>query len=396
MKILVVNCGSSSLKYQLIDMETEEVMAKGYLEKIGLEDSFLTHTAKGEKYKIEKKIANHEEGMALVIEQLLHNEYGVITSLEEINAVGHRIVHGGEKFSSSVIIDDEVIAAIEDCIPLAPLHNPAGIIGIKACKKALPNVPMAVVFDTSFHQTMPEKAYIYPIPYKYYEKYKIRKYGFHGTSHKFVSKRVAEIMNRPVEELKMVCCHLGQGASLCAVKNGKSFDTTMGLTPLAGVPMGTRSGDIDPSIVTFLMKKENLNSEQMDKILNKESGKLGISGVSPDDRDIEAAASEGNIRARLALDNFVYQVTGNIGRYAAQMGGIDVITFAGGIGENSKEVRAQVCEYLKFLGIEVDKEANSKRGEEIEISTPNSKVKVYVIPTNEELMIARETMDLVK
>ena len=394
MKILVVNCGSSSLKYQLIDMETEEVMAKGYLEKIGLKDSFLTHTAKGEKYKIEEKITNHEEGMSLVLKQLLHNDYGVITSLEEIEAVGHRVVHGGEKFSSSVIIDDEVIKAVEECIPLAPLHNPAGIIGIEACKKALPNVPMVAVFDTAFHQTMPEKAYMYPIPYKYYETYKIRKYGFHGTSHKFVSKRIAEIIGR--EDLRIVCCHLGQGASLCAVNNGKSVDTTMGLTPLAGVPMGTRSGDIDPSIVTFLMNKENLTTEQMDKILNKESGKLGISGVSSDDRDIEAAAAEGNARARLALDNFIYQVLGNIGKYIAQMGGIDVITFAGGIGENSKNVRAQICESLKFLGIEIDENANSKRGEEIEISTKDSKVKVYVIPTNEELMIARETKELVK
>ena len=394
MKILVVNCGSSSLKYQLIDMETEEVMAKGYLEKISLPDSFLTHTAKGEKYKIEKKIANHEEGMQLVLEQLLHKDYGVIADLKEIDAVGHRVVHGGEKFSSSVLITDEVIKAVEECIPLAPLHNPAGIIGIEACKKALPNVPMVGVFDTAFHQTMPEKAYIYPIPYKYYETYKIRKYGFHGTSHKFVSKRVAEIMGR--DDLKIVCCHLGQGASLCAVENGKSVDTTMGLTPLAGVPMGTRSGDIDPSIVTFLMNKENLSTDEMDKILNKQSGKLGISGVSSDDRDIEAAANEGNATAKLALDNFVYQVVGNIGKYAAQMGGVDVITFAGGIGENSKLTRTQICEYLKFLGIEVNEEANSKRGEEIEISTPNSKVKVFVIPTNEELMIARETQELVK
>ncbi len=396
MKILVVNCGSSSLKYQLINMETEEVMAKGYLEKIGLEDSFLTHTAKGEKYKIEQKVTNHEEGMKLVLEQLLHKDYGVIEKLEEINAVGHRVVHGGEKFSGSVVINDEVISSLEECIPLAPLHNPAGITGIEACKKALPNVPMVGVFDTAFHQTMPEKAYIYPIPYKYYEQYKIRKYGFHGTSHKFVSKRVAEIMGRPAEDLKIVCCHLGQGASLCAVKNGKSVDTTMGLTPLAGVPMGTRCGDIDPSIVTFLMKKENLTTEEMDKILNKESGKLGISGVSPDDRDIEAAANEGNKRAKLAIDNFVYQVAGNIGKYAAQMGGVDVITFAGGIGENSKTARKEICEYLAFLGIKIDEEANSKRGEEIEISTKDSKIKVYVIPTNEELMIARETMELVK
>ena len=396
MKVLVVNCGSSSLKYQLIDMENEEVLAKGYIEKIGLADSFLTHTAKGKKYKIEKNIPNHEEGMKVVIEQLLNKDYGVIKDLKEIDAVGHRVVHGGEKFSGSVVITDAVVNAIEECIPLAPLHNPAGITGIEACKKALPGVPMVGVFDTAFHQTIPEKAYIYPIPYKYYEEYKIRKYGFHGTSHKFVSKRVAELVGKPLEDLKVITCHLGQGASLCAVKDGKSVDTTMGLTPLAGVPMGSRSGDIDPSIVTFIMKKENLTPDQMDKILNKESGKLGISGVSVDDRDIEAAAKEGNKRAQLALDSFVYQVVGNIGKYAAQMNGVDVITFAGGIGENSKEVRKQICESLSFLGVEIDNEKNNTRGEEIEISTPNSKVKVYIVPTNEELMIARETQELVK
>ena len=396
MKVLVVNCGSSSLKYQLIDMENEEVLAKGYIEKIGLADSFLTHTAKGEKYKIEKNIPNHEEGMKVVIEQLLNKDYGVIKDLKEIDAVGHRVVHGGEKFSGSVVITDAVVNAIEECIPLAPLHNPAGITGIEACKKALPGVPMVGVFDTAFHQTIPEKAYIYPIPYKYYEEYKIRKYGFHGTSHKFVSKRVAELVGKPLEDLKVITCHLGQGASLCAVKDGKSVDTTMGLTPLAGVPMGSRSGDIDPSIVTFIMKKENLTPDQMDKILNKESGKLGISGVSVDDRVIEAAAKEGNKRAQLALDSFVYQVVGNIGKYAAQMNGVDVITFAGGIGENSKEVRKQICESLSFLGVEIDNEKNNTRGEEIEISTPNSKVKVYIVPTNEELMIARETQELVK
>ena len=396
MKVLVVNCGSSSLKYQLIDMENEEVLAKGYIEKIGLADSFLTHTAKGEKYKIEKNIPNHEEGMKVVIEQLLNKDYGVIKDLKEIDAVGHRVVHGGEKFSGSVVITDAVVNAIEECIPLAPLHNPAGITGIEACKKALPGVPMVGVFDTAFHQTIPEKAYIYPIPYKYYEEYKIRKYGFHGTSHKFVSKRVAELVGKPLEDLKVITCHLGQGASLCAVKDGKSVDTTMGLTPLAGVPMGSRSGDIDPSIVTFIMKKENLTPDQMDKILNKESGKLGISGVSVDDRDIEAVAKEGNKRAQLALDSFVYQVVGNIGKYAAQMNGVDVITFAGGIGENSKEVRKQICESLSFLGVEIDNEKNNTRGEEIEISTPNSKVKVYIVPTNEELMIARETQELVK
>lgn len=396
MKVLVVNCGSSSLKYQLIDMDKEEVLAKGYIEKIGLADSFLTHTAKGEKYKIERSIPNHEEGMKVVIEQLLNENYGVIKDLKEIDAVGHRVVHGGEKFSGSVVITDEVIKAIEECIPLAPLHNPAGIIGIEACKKALPGVPMVGVFDTAFHQTIPEKAYIYPIPYKYYEQYKIRKYGFHGTSHKFVSKRVAELMGKPMENLKIVACHLGQGASLCAIKDGKSVDTTMGLTPLAGVPMGSRSGDIDPSIVTFLMKKEDLNPDQMDKILNKESGKLGISGVSVDDRDIEKAASEGNHRAQLALDNFIYQVVGNIGKYVAQMNGVDVITFAGGIGENSKDVRSKICNSLSFLGLKIDENKNNVRGEEVEISTSDSKVKVYIVPTNEELMIARETKELVK
>ena len=395
MKVLVLNCGSSSLKYQLIDMETENVMAKGYLEKIGLEDSFLTHTVNGEKHKIEEKIENHEKGIKLVIDQLLHKDYGVITDLKEIDAVGHRVVHGGEKFSASVVITDEVIEAIKDCIPLAPLHNPAGITGIEACKKALPGVPMVGVFDTAFHQTMPEKAYMYAIPYEYYEKYGIRKYGFHGTSHRFVAKRVAEVMGRTEEGLRIVACHLGQGASLCAVKDGKSIDTTMGLTPLAGVPMGTRSGDIDPSIVTFLMKKESLSTDEMDTILNKKSGKLGLAGVSSDDRDIENAEREGNERAKLALDNFNYQVAGNIGKLAAQMAGVDVITFAGGIGENGIEARKAICEYLEFMGVKIDDNKNNCRGKEVEISTIDSKVKVYVIPTNEELMIARDTKELV-
>ena len=396
MKILVVNCGSSSLKYQLIDMETEEVMAKGYLERIRLEDSFLTHTVKGEKHRIEKKISNHEEGIKLVIEQLLDKDYGVIKNLSEIDAVGHRIVHGGEKFSKSVVITDEVENTIKECIPLAPLHNPAGITGIEACKKALKGVPMVAVFDTAFHQTLPKKAYMYAIPYEYYEKYGVRKYGFHGTSHRFVSKRVAEVMGKPIEDLKIIACHLGQGASLCAIKDGKSIETTMGLTPLAGVPMGSRSGDIDPSIVTFLMKKENLSCDEMDKILNKKSGKLGLSGVSIDDRDIEAEAEKGNERAQLAIDNFVYQVAGYIGKLAAQMNGVDVITFAGGIGENGIDARKQICEYLGFMGVKIDDEKNNCRGKEVEITTPDSKVKVYVIPTNEELMIARDTMELVK
>ena len=395
MKILVLNCGSSSLKYQLIDMETEEVMAKGYLEKIGLDDSFLTHNVNGEKHKIEKKISNHEEGIKLVIEQLLDKDYGVIKDLSEIDGVGHRVVHGGEKFSGSVIITDEVEEAIKECIPLAPLHNPAGITGIEACKKAIPGVPMVGVFDTAFHQTLPKKAYMYAIPYEYYEKYGIRKYGFHGTSHRFVSQRVAEIMGKPIEDLKIIACHLGQGASLCAIKNGKSVETTMGLTPLAGVPMGSRSGDIDPSIVTFLMKNENLTCDEMDNILNKKSGKLGLSGISIDDRDIEAAAKEGNKRAELAIENFTYQVAGYIGKLACQMGGIDVITFAGGVGENGIEAREQILSYLEFLGVKLDKERNNCRGKEVEISTDDSKIKVYVVPTNEELMIARDTRDLI-
>ena len=395
MKILVVNCGSSSIKYQLINMENEEVMAKGYLEKIGLPDSFLTHRVNGEKYKIEKEIKNHEEGIKLVLDQLLDENYGVIKDLSEIDAVGHRVVHGGEKFSDSVLITDEVIDTIKECIPLAPLHNPAGITGIEACKKVLPNVPMVGVFDTAFNQTIPEEAYIYSIPYEYYEKYRIRKYGFHGTSHKFVSRRVAELIEKPIEDLKMVTCHLGQGGSLCAVKGGKSVDTSMGLTPLAGIPMGTRSGDIDPSIVTFLMKQEGLTPDEMDNILNKKSGKLGVSGVSFDDRDIEAAMKEGNKRAKLAIDTFVYQVIGYIGRYAAQMNGIDVITFAGGVGENGPEVRRDICKSLEFLGVKIDEEKNNVRGKECEISTPDSKVKVYIIPTNEELMIARDTMDII-
>ena len=396
MKILVVNCGSSSIKYQLIDMENEEAMAKGYLEKIGLPDSFLTHRVGGDKYRIEQVITNHEEGIKLVLAQLTHPEYGVIKELAEIDAVGHRVVHGGEKFSSSVLITNEVIEAMKECIPLAPLHNPAGITGIEACEKVLPNVPMVAVFDTAFHQTLPKMAYLYALPYEYYEKYGVRKYGFHGTSHRFVAKRVAELMNKPEKDLKVITCHLGQGASLCAVDGGKSVDTSMGLTPLAGVPMGSRSGDIDPSIVTFLMKKENLTPDEMDTILNKKSGKLGVSGISFDDRDIEKAAEEGNERPKLAIDTFAYQVVGYIGKFAAQMNGVDVITFAGGIGENGLEIRKQICDSLSFLGIKIDDEKNNSRGKEVEITTPDSKVKVFVVPTNEELMIARDTAEITK
>ncbi len=396
MKVLVVNCGSSSLKYQLIDMETEEVMAKGYLERIGIDGSFLTHRVGEEKYKIEKEIKNHKDGLELVIEQLLHKDYGVIKDLSEIDAIGHRIVHGGEKFTKSVLINDEVIKGIEEAIEFAPLHNPAHLQGINACIEKLPGKPNVAVFDTAFHQTMPEKAYMYAIPYEYYEKYKIRKYGAHGTSHKFVSNRVAEMIGKPIEDLKIISCHLGQGASLCAIDGGKSIDTSMGLTPLAGVPMGSRSGDVDPSVLTYLMDKENISPAAMNTILNKKSGKLGLSGVSIDDRDIEAAAKEGNKRAQLAIDNFVYQVVGYIGRFVAQMKGVDVITFEAGIGENGIGVRKEICDYLGYLGVKIDDEKNNCRGKEIEISSPDSKVKVYVVPTNEELMIARETMELAK
>ncbi len=396
MKILVVNCGSSSIKYQLINMENEELMAKGYLEKIGLPDSFLTHTVSGEKHKIEQLVKTHEEGMKLVLDQLTHPEYGVINDLSEIDAIGHRILHGGEKLSDSVLITNEVVDIMKECIPLGPLHMPAQIKGIEACREVMGDIPMVAVFDTAFHQTLPKKAYLYAIPYEYYEKYAIRKYGFHGTSHKFVARRVAELMNKPAEDLKIITCHLGQGGSLCAVKAGKSVDTSMGFTPLAGIPMGSRSGDIDPSIIPFLMNKENLTPDEIDTILNKKSGKLGVSGISFDDRDIEKAAAEGNERAKLAIDTFVYQVIGYIGRFAAQMDGVDVITFAGGVGENGIEVREEICNSLSFLGIKIDKEKNNCRGKEVEISTPDSKVKVFVVPTNEELMIARDTAEIVK
>ena len=394
MKVLVLNCGSSSLKYQLIDMDTEEVMAKGTYERIG-EQSFVTHKVNGEKFRFDHPVKTHKEAIDFMTELLLDPKYNTIKSLAEIDGIGHRVAQGADKFSSSVIIDEDVIAKIDECAALAPVHNKAAITGIRAAMEAMPGKPNVAVFDTVFHQTIPEERYTYPIPYKYYEKYGIRKYGFHGTSHRFVSKRVAEVMNKPIEDLKIITCHLGQGASLCAVDAGKSVDTSMGLTPLAGIPMGTRSGDIDPSIVTFLMNKENLTPDQMDNILNKKSGKLGVSGVSFDDRDIEKAIAEGNERAKLAIDTFVYQVIGYIGRFAAQMNGVDAITFAGGVGENGIDVRKQICESLSFLGVKIDEEKNNCRGKEVEISTPDSNVKVFVIPTDEELTIARDTMEIV-
>ena len=394
MKILVLNCGSSSLKYQLIDMENESVIAKGTYERIGEGNSFLTHKVGGEKYRLENPVNTHKEAIEFSLKQLTDTEYKVIDSLDEISAIGHRLVHGGEKISESVVITDEIIKVLEDCIPLAPLHNPAGITGVKAAQEVMPDKCMVAVFDTAFHQTMKKPQYIYPVPYEYYEKYSLRRYGFHGTSHMYVSRRVAEIENKDVKDLRIITCHLGQGASICAVKNGESIDTTMGLTPLAGIPMCTRSGDLDPSIVTFLMDKENLSIKEVEKILNKQSGVLGISGVSPDFRDVEAEVAAGNERAKLAIDSYNYNVAGFIAKYAMAMDGVDIITFAGGIGENQIKIRKGICDHLKFLGVEVDEEKNNVRGEEVLISTPNSKVKVYILPTNEELMIARETKRL--
>ena len=395
MKILVINCGSSSLKYQLIDMENENVLAKGNYERIG-EQSFLTHKVNGEKYVLQNPVPSHNEAFEFMLEQLLNKDYGVIKSLDEINAIGHRIPHGTDVYNKSVIIDDEVIKNIEDGIDLAPIHNPAVLRGIAACKEVIPGKPMVAVFDTAFHQTIPQERYIYPIPYKYYEKYKIRKYGFHGTSHRYVSARVAELMNKDIKELKTVVCHLGQGASLCAVKFGKSVDTSMGMTPIAGIPMCARCGDLDPSIVTFLIKKENLTPDEVENILNKESGVLGVSGVSPDFRDIEKAADEKNERAMLARNMYCYTVAQYIAKYAVSMDGIDVIAFTAGIGENQINIRKSICEHLKWMGVEIDLEANNIKGEEKEISTKDSKVKVWIVPTDEEMVIARDTMELVK
>ena len=396
MNILVINCGSSSLKYQLINSDTEAVLAKGLCERIGIEGSQITYQpAGGEKEVTVSPMPTHTQAIQLVLDALTNEKTGVIKSLEEVGAVGHRVVHGGEKFTSSCVINEESIAAIEECNDLAPLHNPANLIGIRACQELMPGVPMVAVFDTAFHQTMPETAYIYGIPYEYYEKYKVRRYGFHGTSHSYVSKRVAEILGKPYDELKIIVCHLGNGASISAVNCGKSVDTSMGLTPLEGLLMGTRSGDLDPAILEFIAKKENLTLEQVTNILNKKSGLLGVSGVSSDGRDLEAAASEGNKRAKLAQDSFNYRVIKYIGAYAAAMNGVDAIAFTAGIGENDKKVRTKVCANLEYLGVKLDAEKNDIRGEEKVISADDSKVKVLLVPTNEELAIARETLALV-
>ena len=396
MKILVINCGSSSLKYQLIDSDTEAVLAKGLCERIGIEGSQITYQKSGEdKIKTLIPMPDHTKAVELVISALTDAENGVIESLSEIGAVGHRVVHGGEKFASSVLITDEVMAAVEECNDLAPLHNPANIIGINACKQLMPSVPQVGVFDTAFHQTMPAEAYIYGIPYEYYEKYGVRKYGFHGTSHSYVSKRTAQILGEDYSSLRTIVCHLGNGASICAVDGGKSVETSMGMTPVMGLVMGTRSGSIDPGVIEYIGKKEGLDLEGTINILNKKSGVLGISGVSSDFRDLDAAIKEGNERAAVAIDVFVHRVVHYVGAYAAAMNGVDAIVFTAGVGENDPEVRAKISAHFGYLGAELDSEKNNIRGEERIISTDSSKVKLLVVPTNEELMIARETVAIV-
>lgn len=394
MKILVINAGSSSLKYQLIDMDKNLVMAKGLCERIGIEGSLLTHKVGDKKYPVEIEMKDHSDAINAVINALTDKEMGVISDMGEISAVGHRVVHGGEAFSGSVVITDEVKKALEDCVELAPLHNPANLTGIAACEKVMPSVPQVAVFDTAFHQTMPASSYLYAIPYEYYEKYKVRRYGFHGTSHKYVSGRAAKMLGRDLKDLKIVTCHLGNGSSITAVKNGESIDTTMGFTPLAGTLMGSRCGDIDPAIVTYLMGKENIGIKEMDTIMNKKSGILGLSGISSDFRDVSDAADSGNERAKAGLEMFYNQITKYIGAYAALMGGVDAIVFTAGIGENDKVLRKCVAEKLKFLGVGIDDDKNSIRGEEVDISSADAKIKTLVIPTNEELMIAMETKAL--
>ncbi len=397
MKVLVINAGSSSLKYQLIDIETETVLAKGLCERIGIDGSQLKHTPQGKDAVILKQpMKNHADAIAMVLDALTNSEYGVIESMDEISVVGHRVVHGGETFNKSCIIDDSVKKAIDQCVPLAPLHNPPNLIGIDACEKAMPGTPQVAVFDTAFHQTMPKEAYMYALPYKYYEEDKVRRYGFHGTSHKYVTLRAAEMLGKPVDKVKLITCHLGNGSSITAVDGGKSVATSMGFTPLAGTVMGTRCGSIDPAIVKFIADKHNLTLEEVDNILNKESGVLGISDLSSDFRDLEAAALEGNERAQLALDMFVYSVRKYIGMYMVQLGGADAIVFTAGIGENTVIIRSAVLKGLEFLGLKIDESKNATaRGKEVFINTDDSSLKALVIPTNEELMIAREAAELI-
>ena len=398
MKVLVVNCGSSSLKYQLIDMENETVLAKGIFERIGEpEFSSVTHKVNGEKYVVNSPVNNHEEAIKIVLEQLVHQDYGVIKDLSEISAVGHRIVHGGEKFDKSVLITDEVIKAIEELVPLAPLHNPAHLLGINACKKAMPGVPMVATFDTAFHQTMPKENYLYPIPYEFYEKYGIRKYGFHGTSHQYVSKRVAEVIGKPVEDLKIVTCHLGQGASICAIKAGKSVNTSMGLSPLGGIAMVTRSGDLDPSVVTEIMERENLSPKEANSLLNKKSGLYGLTGLNPDFREIELASYEADKpKATTAIEIFTKTIAEFVAKYAVSLKGLDVIVFTGGIGENQINIRKKICENLEWMGLKLDLAKNEVRSEETKISAEDSKILAYIIPTDEEMVIARDTKAIVE
>ena len=396
MKILVINCGSSSLKYQLLDMEGEKLLAKGLCERIGI-DGHLTHKPQNGKPIFNENVAmpTHTEAIAAVLDKLTSAQYGVVDSMSEIGAVGHRVVHGGEKFAASVRIDDDVMAAIAECIPLAPLHNPANITGIEACKAVMGDVPQVAVFDTAFHQSMPGKAFMYAIPYEYYTDLKVRRYGFHGTSHRYVAKRAAEMLGRPLEELKLISCHMGNGSSICAIDGGKSVDTSMGFTPIAGLPMGTRCGDIDVSILEYLAANTGKDVKELTNILNKKSGVLGVSGISSDFRDLDVAAQDGNDRAALALSMFRYAVAKTVGGYVAAMNGVDGIIFTAGIGENSADTRAGICEYLSYLGISISPEKNAKRGEDIFISTDDSRVPVMVIPTNEELVIARDTRDIV-
>lgn len=397
MKILVINAGSSSLKYQLIDMDTMAVMAKGLCERIGIEGSNLQHknVAKSIEEKIVKPMKDHGDAIQMVIDALVDSNYGVISSMDEIDAVGHRVVHGAEEFADSCVITEAVMKALEKCTPLAPLHNPPNIIGIEACKKIMPNVPQIGVFDTAFHQTMPSKAFMYALPYEYYEKDRIRKYGFHGTSHKYVSQKAAEFLGKPASELKIVTCHLGNGSSISAVDCGKCVDTSMGFTPLDGVPMGTRTGSMDPAVVTYLINQKGMDAKAVDALMNKESGVSGVSGVSSDFRDLSKAADEGNERAKLALDMFSYQVKKYIGSYAAAMGGIDAVVFTAGVGENDAATRSDVVNGLEFLGIKIDESKNAVRGT-VDISADDAKVKTLVIPTNEELMIAIDTKRLVE
>ena len=396
MKILVLNSGSSSLKYQVIDTKTGEMLVKGNYERIGQPMAFLTHKAHGEKHKFEHPAKDHKEALEFVMSRLTSERTGIFKSLDELDAVGHRIVHGGEKLRKPAIVTEEVIEEIEKAAQLAPLHNRAAILGIKACQAVLEGKPMVAVFDTGFHETIPEERYLYPIPYRFYEEYHVRKYGFHGTSHEYVANRVAEVMEKDIKDLKIVNCHLGQGASICAIQGGKSVETSMGLTPLGGIPMGTRSGDLDPSVVTFMMKKENLTANEVEDILNKESGVYGLSTISVDFRDIEREALTGGKKSKRALDAFHYAVSAYVAKCVVAMGGIDVLTFTAGVGEKSPYSRSEICKMLKIFGVEISEELNDVKGEEREISSQESQVKVFIIPTNEELMIARQTEKLVK